>query len=329
VGSRRPRLVDRHRAHLPLGDPHLGAARLRPADAAGGHPGRVGRALTAIARAGGQGAAKTARACPSGMFFMAIDDGAVTSNPVRDATVRIDTTAKKAPRALTAEQTTRLVELFHASPRAAELDLADSVDWILATGARIGEAVALRTGKIAGPPLLDLDAGTCDVNATAVRVSKRGDGRPVADHDRRRLADHHGPGVAVELVRRRLAAPPRPDTELVFPAPVAGTLRDPNSVSGDLRQLLDSFECDACDGTGFQPAMSTSAAAALAGARRGGGPGSPRTPSARPSPPAWTKPASAPRQVADQLGHANPSMTLDVYFGRQVVSADAARVLGR
>jgi integrase len=36
-----------------------------------------------------------------------------------------------------------------------------------------------------------------------------------------------------------------------------------------------------------------------------------------------------PRQVADQLGHANPSMTLDVYFGRQVVSADAARVLDR
>ena len=36
-----------------------------------------------------------------------------------------------------------------------------------------------------------------------------------------------------------------------------------------------------------------------------------------------------PRQVADQLGHANPSMTLDVYFGRQVVSAAAAKVLDR
>ncbi|MFN2562005.1 MAG: tyrosine-type recombinase/integrase [Jatrophihabitans sp.] len=36
-----------------------------------------------------------------------------------------------------------------------------------------------------------------------------------------------------------------------------------------------------------------------------------------------------PRQVADQLGHTNPSMTLDVYFGRQVVSAAAAAVLDR
>ena len=34
-----------------------------------------------------------------------------------------------------------------------------------------------------------------------------------------------------------------------------------------------------------------------------------------------------PRQVADQLGHANPSMTLDVYFGRQVVSAATAAAL--
>jgi len=36
-----------------------------------------------------------------------------------------------------------------------------------------------------------------------------------------------------------------------------------------------------------------------------------------------------PRQVADQLGHANPSMTLDVYFGRQVVNAAGAKVLER
>jgi integrase len=35
------------------------------------------------------------------------------------------------------------------------------------------------------------------------------------------------------------------------------------------------------------------------------------------------------RQVADQLGHANPSMTLDVYFGRHVVSSAVAAVLDR
>jgi integrase len=137
------------------------------------------------------------------------------------------------------------------------------------------------------------------------------------------------PEFAVEMVRRRLAAPHRPDTGLVFPAPVAGTLRDPNSVSGDLRQLLDSFECEACDGTGLQPATSKTAAGRRV--RCIEGPWSwvtshtfRKTVATRLDEAGFT-----PRQVADQLGHANPSMTLDVYFGRQVVSAEAARVLGR
>ncbi len=137
-------------------------------------PGTVNRALTTIAQRSGPGAAKTARACLSGMFALAIADGAVTSNPVRDAGARLNTTAKKAPRALSVEDTGRLVELFYSSPRAATLDVADLVDWMLATGARIGEALALRTGKADGRPLLDLDAGTWEVNATAVRVPKQG-----------------------------------------------------------------------------------------------------------------------------------------------------------
>ncbi|MCW2530091.1 MAG: Tyrosine recombinase XerC-like, partial [Pseudonocardiales bacterium] len=35
------------------------------------------------------------------------------------------------------------------------------------------------------------------------------------------------------------------------------------------------------------------------------------------------------REIADQLGHEKPSMTQDVYMGRQVVSAAAARTLDR
>jgi integrase len=292
-------------------------------------PGVVSRALATMAQTSGPGAAKTARACLSGMFALAIADGAVLANPVRDAASRLNSSAKKAPRALTVAETERLVELFRGSARAAELDLADIVDWMLATGARIGEAVALRTGETGGRPLLDLDAGTWEVNATAVRVPKRG----MVVQPRTKTAAGWRivavPEFAVEMVRRRLASPHRPDTELVFLAPVAGTLRDPNSVSGDLRQLLDSFECDACNGTGFEPATSTSATGRPV--RCSEGPWSwvtshtfRKTVATRLDEAGFT-----PRQVADQLGHANPSMTLDVYFGRQVVSAEAARVLGR
>jgi integrase len=35
------------------------------------------------------------------------------------------------------------------------------------------------------------------------------------------------------------------------------------------------------------------------------------------------------RVIADQLGHAKPSITQDVYMGRKVVNADAARILDR
>ena len=34
-----------------------------------------------------------------------------------------------------------------------------------------------------------------------------------------------------------------------------------------------------------------------------------------------------PRQIAGQIGHEHPSMTLDVYMGRRVVMADAAEAL--
>ena len=35
------------------------------------------------------------------------------------------------------------------------------------------------------------------------------------------------------------------------------------------------------------------------------------------------------RQIADHLGHAKPSMTQDVYMGRNVASAEVARILDR
>ncbi|WP_138731456.1 hypothetical protein [Modestobacter excelsi] len=57
----------------------------------------------------------------------------------------------------------------------------------------------------------------------------------------RQVAEHH---FGMGPCDRGVIAPRH------HPHVVAGELRDPNSVSGDLRQLLDSFECEACDGTG-------------------------------------------------------------------------------
>jgi integrase len=297
-------------------------------------PGVVSRALSAIAKSSGPGAAKTARACLSGMLALAIQDGAIAVNPVRDSTAKISS-AKRAPRALTAAETGRLVELFGTSDRAVELDLPDLADWMLATGCRIGEALALRYGTNGdGKPILDLEAGTWEVNATVVRVPGAGltvQPRPKTTAGWRIIAL---PDFAVRMLEERRAGLRRQtDAQVVFPPPLTGALRDPSNVSGDLRQLLDSFECEICGGTGYQLDEDGSFRAAAGGRRI----------RCEEGPWSWVtshtfrktvatrldEAGLSPRQVADQLGHANPSMTLDVYFGRQVVSAEAAKVLNR
>lgn len=303
--------------------PALGELRVQEVTA-----GVVSRALAAIAKSSGPGAAKSARACLSGMFGMAILDGAVAVNPVRDVVAKVGG-SNKAPRALTTDETRALVKLFHTDLRAGELDLVDLVEWMLATGARIGEALALRYGLSGdGRPLLDLDARTWEIDATVVRVPGRGlvvQSRPKTAAGWRTIAV---PSFAVDMLRRRDAA-----DGIVFRAPVAGGLRDPNNVSGDLRQLLDSFDCDVCARTGFQLQDDGSFRLGPRGQRLrcAEGPWSwvtshafRKTVATRLDEAGFT-----PRQVADQLGHANPSMTLDVYFGRHVVSAAAARVLDR
>ncbi len=97
---------------------------------------------------------------------------------------------------------------------------------------------------------------------------------------------------------------------------LAATLRDPSDASGDLRQLLDSFDCELCEGTGFQLETDGSFKAGARGQRLrcDAGPWSwvtshvfRKTVATRLDEAGFT-----PRQVADQLGHANPSMTLDV-----------------
>jgi integrase len=266
------------------------------------------------------------------MFALAIEDGAIAVNPVRDSNAKISA-SKRAPRALTVAEMSRLRELFRSSDRANGLDLPDLVDWMLATGCRIGEALALRYGTNGdGKPILDLDARTWEVNATVVRV--RGAGltiqpRPKTNAGWRVIAL---PDAAVRMLANRRTKPARQkDSRVVFQPPVTGDLRDPSNVSGDLRQLLDSFGCPVCAGTGYQLNEDGSFKTEPGGRRIrcAEGPWSWVTSHTFRKTAATRLDAAGltPRQVADQLGHANPSMTLDVYFGRQVVSAEAAMVL--
>jgi integrase len=118
---------------------------------------------------------------------------------------------------------------LRSNDRAAALDLPDLVDWMLATGCRIGEALAVRHGmNVDGKPLLDLQANTWEVNATVVRIPKHGlvvQPRPKTAAGWRVVAL---PTFAVDMVRAR----PAHARGIVFAAPAAHTLRDPSNCSG-------------------------------------------------------------------------------------------------
>jgi integrase len=229
------------------------------------------------------------------MFRLAVRHGATPANPVREA-APISAPRKSRVRSLTQDEVDELRRLLRAHSRAVELDLPDIVDFMLGTGVRIGEALAVRHGTNAdGEPLLDLDHATVEINATIVRVKGEGkEHRPRAPHG------------------------------IVFGSPL-GHLRDPSNIAGDLRRVLDGIGCKVCGERGWftdaygkptrcdagQFSWVTSHIFRKTVATR------------------LDEAGLSARQIADQLGHAHPSLTQDVYMGRKVVTADAARLLDR
>jgi hypothetical protein len=63
-------------------------------------PGVITRALRTITERNGPGAAKSAKTCLSGMFAMAVEDGAAQINPVRNSSAKV-ASPRRSPRALT------------------------------------------------------------------------------------------------------------------------------------------------------------------------------------------------------------------------------------
>jgi integrase len=292
--------------------PRIGDLRISEA-----HTGRVDAVLGAVRLEHGASAAKTARAVLNGMFGVAVRNGALYVNPVRET--RPIQIPRKQARALTVEQTDELCDKMRSDPRCLELDLPDLIEWGLATGCRIGEALALRDGfNEDAERLLDLDAGTWEVNATVVRLPGVG----LVIQERPKTAAGHRvlalPGYAVDMLRRRRGElrfnPPsvavlnpatgairREALWLAFAAPLRGSIRDPSNAAGDIREARARVGFEWITYHTLRKTVATRLDEA----------------------------GLTPREVADQLGHANPSMTLDVYMGRRVVSARVAEALDR
>jgi integrase len=277
--------------------PALGQVRLGEAT-----PALCDRTLRRLADQHGPGAARTAKAVLTNMFSMAVRHDAIGNNPFREATP-IKGKRRQLPRVLTVTETDDLTDRLRSDPRAIDCDLPDLVDFMLGTGARIGEALAAREGTNPdGTPVLDLEAGTWEINATVIRLKGQGLSvqlRPKTAAGWRRLAL---PPYVLELVRRRTDELRfRSAERTVFPSPRSNSLRDPSNTAGDLREVLDRLGYDWVTSHVFRKTVATRLDEAGLSAR----------------------------DIADHLGHASPSLTLDVYMGRRVVNADAARILDR
>ncbi|MHA6806042.1 site-specific integrase [Salinifilum ghardaiensis] len=215
--------------------------------------------------------------------------GAVEQNPVRE-TSRLDGSGSKQPRALTQEERVRWLDQLEADEKAVRWDLPDLSRFMLATGVRIGEALAVYWSEV------DLSAGVVAVDHNVVRVKGQGLIRKSTktEHGERTLPL---PRWAVAMLERRWEEAATAD-EPVFPDSVGG-LRDPSNTRRVLRETRGSEGFAWVTSHVFRKTTAT----------------------------ILDEAGLTPRKIADQLGHSRPSMTQDVYMGRRAFERDMAEAL--
>ena len=106
------------------------------------------------------------------------------------------------------------------------------------------------------------------------------------------------PEWCVAMLRGRAHSQPCESGSPVFPAPLGGW-RDPSNTQADLRDAFTAAGFDWVTSHVFRKTVAT----------------------------LMDQAGLSSRAAADQLGHANTSMTTDVYFGRKVPATGAAAVL--
>jgi integrase len=223
-GQRSPTSLDTYRRALKnhvrpaIGELHIGEATTP----------RLDTVLFKIKDHAGPSTAKTCRAVISGAMKLAVRYGAIAVNPVREVDA-IEAKPKRPPRALTTEEVTLLQKCLTADEHAVEADLPDLVTFILGTGVRIGEALAVLWNQI------DLETGTVEITHTIARPPGEG---LIRKTTKSRTGERvlSLPTWATTSLRARCAVGTQPDAP-VFPDTI-GSYRDPSNTRRALRIAL-------------------------------------------------------------------------------------------
>lgn len=304
AGKRAPRTLEAYEESLRLHIlPALGALRLRETT-----PGRCEAWLVRLQRTTGPSAAKRARTVLSGVLGLATRMDALPSNPVRDLSPVASSDTARESRALTAAE--RVQWLAHldthaarppsqrAKPGRAWADetvianqaLGDITRFMLGTGVRIGEAMALSWDEV------DFSARTVTIRWHLVAV--RGQGL-------QRMPGTKGKPKAVRVLRvplwlnEMLAERSNADliSQPVFPD-LLGGWRDPNLVMRWLRWSRDEADFPWLTSHRFRQTLITFLDDGDLGTR----------------------------ELADQVGHSKIAQT-QAYMARRVASSKAAELL--
>jgi integrase len=191
---------------------------------------------------------------------------------------------------LTLEERQLLLKKLAADPVACAAGVPELVRFMLGTGQRIGECLGVLWLEV------DLGQRQVEVSSTVIRWTGHG----LVRKDTKTRAGRRIlvlPSWAVADLQRRWARGVRLE-DPVFPNSLGG-LRDPKNTRRDVRAALDR--------AGFNWVTSHSLRKTTATMLDEAG--------------------LSARLIADQLGHARPSMTQDVYMGRKVVDARVAEAL--
>lgn len=214
--------------------PGVGQLRLRECTTQ-----RLDAFLQGVADKVGPPTARLARTCLNGATSLATRYGALASNPMRD--IGGITVVKKDPEALTQDQlrAVRAAAMQWQTPtgkvgRPRTLPLLDIVDLMVATGARIGEVLALRWSDV------DLEGGWVTFAGTIAftdakpsRPFRQEHGKSSSSWRELALPEH-----AVALLTRRRVTSDGNVHDLVFPTR-NGTVMDPSNVRTKMRDALE------------------------------------------------------------------------------------------
>lgn len=277
MGQRSPGTVETYRRQLEGNVlPHIGGLRLRELTTP-----RLDRIVLDLHQNVGAATARTCRSIISGTLSLAVRQGAIQTNPTRELE-RLESQPRREPRALTTDEQARWFLGLTRDGIAVRQDLVDFSAFLLATGLRIGEALAVLWKEV------DLESGVLTVSSTLIRVTGQG----LIRKSTKSKAGQRVlllPSWCVVMLKRRAEVGIAPN-EPVF-STVDGRFRDPRNVTRNLANARERLGFCWVTAHSWRKTMATVLDSSGASAR----------------------------MIADQLGHSRVSMSLDFYLGRKSV----------